>query len=63
MKLSTPSSVDIKNEWLHIFVLTVYLRGVYREKFNFYRTVAVCHLTSIELMCVDGNDLSTFFFL
>lgn len=32
---------------------------VCREKFNFYKTVEVCHVTLIELMRVDGNDVST----
>lgn len=59
MKLSTPSSADIKNEWLHIFIMAINLRGVCRDKFNFYKTVEVCQVTLIELMCVDRNDVST----
>jgi hypothetical protein len=45
--------------WLHTFVLAVYLGGVCREKFNFHKTVEVCQVPLIELMCVDGNDEST----
>jgi len=37
----------------------MYLRGVCREEINFYKTVEFSHITLIELMCVDGNDVST----
>ena len=33
------------------------------EKYNFYKTVEVCQVTLIELMCVGGNDVLGFFFV